>query len=174
MADLLTHVLVPYVVLTVTSWWVEVPRQWVVVAMCGAAIPDLVKAKIVVFGLLDVRSVFGVDLAFAGFNRLGGALLLAAAVAVFFGDRWRRAYAFIAFGGLSSLLVDGLRVYADGRADFYLYPLTWWRPPTPSLYVTSDPRVLGTALTVSIAVFLADRYRRHGRLLPDGEASAAE
>lgn len=174
MADLLTHVLVAYVVLTVASWRVDVPRRWVVVAICGAAMPDLVKAKVVFFDLLGVRSVFGVELAFAGFNRLGGVLLMAGAVAAFFGSRWRRAYAFVAFGGLSSLLVDGLRVYADGRADFYLYPLTWWRPPTPSLYVTSDPRVLVTALTVSVAVFLADRYRRRGRLLPGDEAPETE
>jgi len=173
-ADLLTHVLVPYVVLTVASWRVDVPRRWVVVAMCGAAMPDLVKAKVVFFDLLGVRSVFGVDLAFAGFARLGGVLLLAGAVAVFFGSRWRRAYAYLVAGGLSSLLVDGMRVYADGRADFYLYPFTWWRPPTPSLYITSDPRVLLTALAVSATVFLVDRYRRHSRLLPDSEAPAAE
>jgi len=173
-ADLLTHVLVVYVALTVVSWQVDLPRRWIVVAMGGAAMPDLVKAKMVLFDILGVRSVLGVDIAFAGFNRLGGVLLMAGAIAVFFGSRWRRAYAYLVFGGLSSLLVDGMRVYADGRADFYLYPLTWWRPPTPSLYVTSDPRVLLTALTVSIAVFLADRYRRRGRLLPDSEASATE
>jgi hypothetical protein len=60
-------------------------------------------------------------------------------------------------GGLLSLVVDGLRAYADGHASFWLYPI-WWRPPTPSLYVTSDPRVLGVSLAVVTAVFLADRY----------------
>jgi hypothetical protein len=128
--------------------------------MGGAAMPDLVKAKMVLFDILGVRSVLGVDIAFAGFNRLGGVLLMAGAIAVFFGSRWRRAYAYLTVGGLSSLLVDGLRVYADGRADFYLYPLTWWRPPTPSLYVTSDPRVLALTLTASVVVFLVDHYRR--------------
>ena len=168
MADLLTHVLVVYVVLTVASWRLDaVTDRWVVVAMCGAAMPDLVKARIVFFDLLGVRSVFGVELAFAGFNRLGGVLLMAGAVAVFFGSRWRRAYASLAFGGLSSLLVDGLRVYADGRADFYLYPFTWWRPPTPSLYVTSDPRVLVTALVVAATVFAVDRYQHGAVVAPD-------
>ncbi|WP_415380090.1 hypothetical protein [Halosimplex sp. TS25] len=174
MADLLTHVLIPYVVLTFASWRVDIPQRWIVVAMCGAVMPDLVKARIVVFGVFGFRSVFGVDLAFAGFSRLGGVLLVAGAVAVFFGSRWRQAYAFLVFGGLSSLLVDGLRVYADGHADFYLYPFTWWRPPTPSLYITSDPRVLATVLTVSVTVFFADRYRRRGQLLLDSGASAAE
>ena len=49
MADLLTHVLVPFVLLTPLSWrfrWLT--DRWIVLAMAGAAIPDLVKIGIVV------------------------------------------------------------------------------------------------------------------------------
>jgi hypothetical protein len=60
-------------------------------------------------------------------------------------------------GGLSSLVLDGLRVYVDGSSSFWLYPL-WWRPPTPNLYVTADARVAVVAVAVSIGVFVVDRY----------------
>nr|WP_244209823.1 hypothetical protein [Haloarcula quadrata] len=48
MADLLTHLLAPYILLTVASWRVDwLDQRWVVVGMGGAAIPDLVKVGIV-------------------------------------------------------------------------------------------------------------------------------
>ena len=44
MADLLTHVLVPFVLLTPASWRFDrLSKRWIVLAMAGAAIPDLVK-----------------------------------------------------------------------------------------------------------------------------------
>lgn len=158
MADLLTHVLIPYIVLTIASWrsdWFM--NRWIVIGMAGAAIPDLVKVGIV----LDddvIASLLGIPFSYRPIASLGGMLLIAGAIAVFFEEKCQRAYAFLVFGGLTALVLDGLRVFVDGRAGFWLYPL-WWRPPTPSLYVTSDPRVLVVALFVSAGVFLVDRYR---------------
>jgi hypothetical protein len=157
MADLLTHVLVPYVLLTAASWRVDrLTRRWVVIGMAGAAIPDLVKIEV----LVDERvleSLLGVPFSYAPVSSLGGVLLVAGAIAVFFGRERRQVYALLVFGGLTALLVDGLRVFADGRSGFWLYPL-WWRPPTPSLYISSDARVLVLALLASAGVFLYDRY----------------
>jgi hypothetical protein len=64
---------------------------------------------------------------------------------------------FLVAGGTCSFVVDGLRAYADGYASFWLYPL-WWRPPTPSLYVTSNPRVLAVTITAATRIFVVDRY----------------
>lgn len=156
MADLLTHVLVAYVVLTAASWVTEgVTERWVAVGMGGAAIPDLVKVELLVDDAL-VEGALGIPFAYAPIATLAGVVLLGGAIALLFAER-QRAYAFLLAGGLSALVLDGLRAYADGRAGFWLYPL-WWRPPTPSLYVTSDPRVLGVALAVAAGVFLVDRF----------------
>ena len=47
MADLLTHILVPYVILTVVSWQFDwLTKRWIIIGMAGAAIPDLVKINI--------------------------------------------------------------------------------------------------------------------------------
>lgn len=157
MADLLTHVLVAYVLLTVAGWRFDrLTRPWVVVGMAGAAIPDLVKVGIVVDESV-IEGLLGVPFSYAPISSVAGVLAIAGAIALCFGDRYRRrAFGFLVAGGTLSLFLDGLRAYADGQAGFYLYPI-WWRPPTPSLYVTSDPRVTVVALVVGTAVFLADR-----------------
>ena len=158
MADLLTHVLAVYVLLTVASWWVDVltPR-WIAIGMAGSAIPDLVKVGIVLDDDL-VEGVLGLPFNWAPISTLGGVLLVAAAITLAFDRRyWRRVYAFLVAGGFVSLLLDGMRVYADGQSGAWLYPFTWWYPPTPSLYVTSDPRILVGAIAVAGIVFAIDQ-----------------
>jgi hypothetical protein len=160
MAVLLTHILVPYVILTVAGWqfnWLT--KRWIAIGMAGAAIPDLMKIQI----LLDdnvIESILGIPFSYAPVSSLGGVLLIAGGITVFFETQRRRIFSFLLFGALSSLVVDGLRVFADGRSGFWLYPFSWWRPPTPSLYVTSDVRVLLTAILVSAVVFVVDRSNR--------------
>lgn len=170
MADLLTHVLAVYVVLTVVGWRVDaVTDRWVAVGMGGGAIPDLVKVGIVLDDAV-VESVLGVPFEWAPISTFGGVLLVAGAITLAFDRRyWCRVYGFLVLGGVTSLVLDGLRVYADGQSGPWLYPFTWWYPPTPSLYVTSDPRVLVVAVAVAGAVFTLDR-----RLAPsDHDATAA-
>lgn len=160
MADLLTHVLVAYVLLTVTGWWVDwLGPRWVVVGMGGACIPDLQKVDI----LLDadtVSAVLDIPFTYSVTSTLGGVLLLAGAITLLFERRWwRRVYTLLVTGGVAHVALDGLRVWADGRASQWLFPfLPSYRPPTPSLYVTSDPRVPALALAVSLLVFTVDRY----------------
>jgi hypothetical protein len=158
MADLLSHLLVAYALLTVVSWRIDgLTRKWVVVGTGGAAIPDLVKIGIVL-GADTVEATLGVPFSYAPLSTLGGVLIVAGLITLAFDrEQWRRTYPLVVAGGLSSLLGDGLRAYADGRASTYLYPFTNWRPPTPSLYVSSDPRVLVVAVVVATAVFVLDR-----------------
>ncbi|MDT3434242.1 hypothetical protein [Haloarcula sp. 1CSR25-25] len=161
MADLLTHLLVPYAILTVAGWrvgWLD--RRWVVVGMGGAAIPDLRKVEIVI-DETTVETLLGIPFTYVPFSTLGGVLLVAGAISIAFERRhWGRVYGLVTFGGLTSLLLDGLRVYADGRAGAWLYPFTNWRPPTPSLYVSSDPTVLVVALLAAGTVAVLDRRIR--------------
>lgn len=161
MADLLTHVLVAYVLLTVAGWYVDwLDRRWVVVGMGGACIPDLQKVDI----LLDadaVSAALGIPFTYGVTSTLGGVLLLSGVVTLLFERRWwRRVYGLLVVGGLAHVALDGLRVWADGSASQWLFPvLPSYRPPTPSLYVTSDPLVPVVALAVSLLVFAVDRRR---------------
>lgn len=159
MADLLSHLLVAFALLTIASWRVGwLTRRWVVVGTGGAAIPDLVKVGI----LLDadtVAAALGIPFSYTPLSTLGGVLIVAGLITLAFErDRWRRVYGLVVTGGVLSLVGDGLRAYADGRASAYLYPLSNWRPPTPSLYVSSDPRVLVAAVGLATVVVAVDRY----------------
>jgi hypothetical protein len=161
MADLLTHVLVAYILLTVASWWVDwLGPRWVVIGMGGACIPDLQKVDI----LLDadaVSAALGIPFTYSVTSTLGGVLLLSGAITLLFERRWwRRVYTLLLVGGLAHVALDGLRVWADGRASQWLFPVfPSYRPPTPSLYVTSDPLVPVVAIAVSLFVFAVDRRR---------------
>jgi hypothetical protein len=154
MADLLSTICVAYVLLTVASWrlpWLT--ERWVVLGLAGTAIPDLTRIGL----LIDAGAVeesLGVPFSFGPLGTVGGVFVVSALVTLAFARRhWRRVF---------PLVLDGLRVYADGLAGFYLYPL-WWRPPTPNLFVSADPRVLTVALSAAIAVFLIDRRVGPGR-----------
>jgi hypothetical protein len=157
MADLLTHVLVVYVLLTVASWRIEaITARWITIGMAGAAIPDLIKVQLLLpRGFLT--ELVGIEVSLYPISTLGGVLLIAGAIAVFFERERPTAYAYLVVGGCTSLVVDGLRVFVTGRAGHWLYPFTWWQPPTPSLYVTSDPRVPAIAVAVSLLVLVVDR-----------------
>lgn len=65
----------------------------------------------------------------------------------------RQAFGMLLAGGASHLAVDALKQWAGGVNGAYLYPVTWWRNPTPGWYVSADRWVLG----VVIVVFLVDR-----------------
>jgi hypothetical protein len=156
MADLLTHVLVPFIVLTVLRWRVAIDRRWLPVAMGGAAVPDLGKVGMVADDSM-IEALVGVPFSYGPIGTVAGVLVISAAIAVWFRDDRRRAYGWLVFGGLASLLLDGLRVYADGYASFWLYPV-WWRPPTPGLYVSSDYRVTAVVVLLAVGVVLVDRF----------------
>lgn len=163
MAELLTHVLVVYVVLTIVSWRVDwLDRGWISVAMGGAVLPDLVKLRLVVEPEV-ISSLFGVPFSYRALGTMGGVVVTAGLVTLLFDRRhWRRIYGLLVAGGALSILLDGLRMWADGRASTYLYPfLPTVRPPTPSLYVTADPRVTLLAVALAGLVFAADYARRN-------------
>ena len=164
MADMLTHVLVAYVLLTVVGWRVEwLTERWVVVGMCGAAIPDLNRLALLV-DETRIQAALGVPYSFDALHTLLGVLLIAGAVALLFEPGHRtKAYAVLVAGGVSHLVVDGWRIYADGRAGFLWYPVPW-RSPTPNLYVSADPLVPALAVAVAGFVFALDRGA-HERLL---------
>jgi hypothetical protein len=162
MADLLATVAVTYALVTIAGWavdWLE--PKWAVICVGGSLIPDLQKVDL----LVDADSIsraLGIPFTYSHLGTLGGVLLVAGVITVLFDrERWRRVYGLLVSGGLVHLLLDGMRVYADGQANTWLYPLLpSYRPPTPNLFVTSDPTVTVVALGVALLVFGTDRYLR--------------
>ena len=126
--------------------------------MAGVAIPGLIKIEILIDAGV-VETLLGVPFKNAPISSLGGVLLIAGAITIFFERQRRQIFSFLLFGAFSSLIINGLRVFADDRSGFWLYPFSWWRPPAPSLYITSDVRVLVISLLITVVVFALDRWK---------------
>lgn len=156
MADLLTHVLVPFIVLTALRWQVGFERRWIPVAMGGAAVPDLEKVGIIVDDSM-IEAIVGVPFSYGPIATVAGVIVISGVIALWFDSKRCIVYGWLVLGGFLSLILDGLRGFADGFATYWLYPV-WWRPPTPGLYVSSDYRVTALAIGLAVLTLAIDRY----------------
>lgn len=158
-AEILTHVLVAVALFTVCSWIVDwIDRRWVVVGAVGSIIPDLNRIDLVVDDHA-ISQLFGIPFSWGAIHTLGGVLVLAGIGAVLFGDpkARRRAYGMLVAGGVSHLVLDAVKQWADGVNGAYLYPLSWWRNPTPGWYVSADRWMVLVSVVVVIAVLVVGR-----------------
>ena len=139
MADLLTHVLVAYVLATALSFryeWLTAP--YVTAAMVGAIVSDLSRTSLL---LPDARieAVFGVPWDWFAFHTLGGGLLAIAIGALCTtSEHRRRVFTLLLLGLCSHLLLDALLFKPSGYAAMLLWPLTATHPPAGGLYLSSD------------------------------------
>jgi hypothetical protein len=176
MAELLSHVLLAFAAFTALGWAVDwLDRGWVVVGMVGSLFPDLNRLELLISSH-TIEGVLGIPFGWSGLHTLGGVVALAGAGALCFRSRRERLRAFglLGAGGLSHLVVDGVKAWADGAGGAFLFPVSWWRAPTPGWYVSADRWVLVLAAAVAGTVLLVDRYRRGSAdrgTGPDGRSS---
>ena len=157
MTELLSHVLLAYAMFTAASWRIEwLTKQWVAIGMIGSLLPDLSRIGLFVTDA-TIEATLGVPFGIGAIQALGGVVLFAAIGSLVVADHRRRAFGLLIAGGFSHLLTDGLKVWADGAASAWFYPLSWYRHPTPGLYVSSDPHVVVVVGSVALAVALVDR-----------------
>lgn len=164
MPDWLTHVLVGYALATALSVrydWIG-PR-YVTLAMAGALVPDLAKAKLVVPSDA-VAAALGVPFDWAAFHTLGGSLVVVCIVALWLPATYRRAGLLVlALGASSHHALDLLLTQSSGTTYQFLWPLTEYRAPSVDLYRSSDREPAAFATLAAVAVWYV-RYH----LLPDG------
>lgn len=163
MTDLLTHVLVAAVLLAPLAWWTDrLHVRYVPLGMAGATLPDLAKVNYVV-PRQRVADLFGVPFSWLTFHRLGGVVAVAVAVALLFERGTRRTVVAVLLAGATShLFLDSLIERANGLAPPYLYPATWWYPPSGDLYVSSDVWPAAVAVGAVICLFAVRRYAAAG------------
>ncbi|MFB6301652.1 MAG: metal-dependent hydrolase [Haloferacaceae archaeon] len=161
MTDLLTHVLVAYLLATLVERRTSrLDRRHVPVVMVGALVPDVAKVHLVLGD--PVSAVAGVDASWYALQTVGGVAALVAIGAVLIGpDERRRALGLLAAGAASHMLLDVPVQRADGLSPPYLYPLTWWRVPSLDLYLSSDVWPALVAVAAVAALFIVRRCRRH-------------
>lgn len=155
MADLLTHVLVAFVLATVLSWWLgSISPAMVAAAMVGAVLPDLNRLELVL-PATTVEALLGLPWTWTVLHRLGGTL----AVIVLVGlavhrDQRTMVVGMLVLGAASHYLLDALLWQADGVVAPLGWPLIDWQPAFEGWYRSMDrwPAVVATVLIVAVAV----------------------
>lgn len=140
MPDLLTHALVAYIVAQLLSLRYDwLTRAYVTAAMAGAFIPDIAKIRLLVPNEV-VSSALGVSFAWGAQKTLGAVVLSVIIGAMVVVPRVRRPTALaLGLGAVTHMLSDALLLTATGRSFQLLWPLTRWAPPTPGLYLSTEP-----------------------------------
>lgn len=161
MADLLTHILVGFVLATILSWrygWITPPM--VVAAMAGAASPDLNRIELIIPAHI-IESLVGIPWSWWPLHTFGGLVLVTVVVALLVPGKIRRPVLLLfVLGALSHHALDLLLLKPSGRSYAVLWPLTQYHPPMPGFYLSSDRWPAALMVIVSTGVFLIDRRFR--------------
>lgn len=159
MPDLLAHALLAYTIGLLLSWrygWIT--AQYRTVCMAGAFIPDLSKVELLVPDEW-VEQVLGVPFEWFGLHT-GGAVLLSilVGVTVVSEPERKRVFALLAVGAGSHLVADGFLRTVTGYSYPIFWPITRYQPPTPGLYLSTDPTPTIIAILLALAAWVMTRY----------------
>lgn len=161
MPELLAHALVAYAVARVASLrWRWLTRPYVTAAMAGAFIPDIMKVRLLLSSG-EVSRLLGVPFAWEGLQTLGAAVLFVLVGSMLVAPRVRRpATLALGLGAATHLLADALLRFPSGRAHPVAWPLTRWHPPSPGLFLSTEPH--GTVAAAALAAAAWAVLRRWG------------
>jgi hypothetical protein len=127
--------------------------------MTGAFIPDLMKIRLVLDEQI-VAALLGVPFDWFALHTLGGAVVsLLVGVVLVAADERRRVAGLLGLGAGSHLLADALLLTPSGRSYPIVWPLSRINPPTPGLYLSTDPEPMVVAAAVAAVVFAVSRLR---------------
>lgn len=171
MPDILTHVLVGYVLGTLLSFRLRwLTPQYVSVAMLGTLVPDLTKIKLLVPSG-QVEGLLGIPFDWFAIHTLGGGLVAVAIGALCTTNQHRRrVLGLLLLGASSHLFLDALLINASGHSYAVFFPFSAVHPPTPGLFLSTDrwPAVVSGLLAVTVWWL---RYRSpfeiYNRIHPD-------
>ena len=158
MPDLLAHALIAYTLGRLLSWRIDwLTPGYITVVMAGAFIPDLTKIDLLVPSGA-IHQLLGVPFDWGALHTAGGALIAIAIGVVVVTPRERVRVGFLLVLGVAShLLADALLINPSGRSYAILWPLTRWHPPTPGLYLSTEPTPTIVAAIFALGVYLATR-----------------
>lgn len=169
MADVLTHVLVGYVVgvcLALRYDWVK--THHVTLVMIGALSPDFVKLNLLVADEV-VATLLGLPFSWSPLHTLGGTVLVILLGSLLLAPEHRnRAIVLLAIGAASHHALDVALLTVTGHSYAVFWPLTAYRPPSGGLYLSSDRLPALVAGLAATAAWLV-RRRLDSPPTPAGE-----
>lgn len=161
MPDLLAHAFIAYALAGILSWRYDwLTPTYMTVVMAGAFIPDLAKIELLI-PYRTVQHLLGVPFSWFALHTAGGVAIAIAIGVVVVAPRERlRIGLLLSLGAISHLLADGLLQNPSGRSYAIIWPLSQWHPPTPGLYLSTQPEPTIITGLVAGAVWFGSRFRR--------------
>jgi hypothetical protein len=137
--DVLTHVLVGYVVGTLlTIRYERLRRAHVTLVMIGALSPDFAKIDLL-FPDEFVSYLLGIPFSWAPLHLLGGTIVVTLFGALLFAPEYRRdVVVLVAIGAASHHVLDLGLMTSTGYSYAAFWPLTEYRLPAGGLYLSTD------------------------------------
>lgn len=168
--DVLTHVLVGYIVGTLLSIRYErLRRAHVTLVMVGALSPDFAKIDLA-FPDEFVGYLLGVPFAWSPLHTLGGTIVVTGLLSLLFAPEYRRdVIALVAVGAATHHVLDLGLMTPTGYSYAAFWPFAEFRPPAGGLYLSTDR---WPALVAGLGALLVSALERRAGERP-GEASAS-
>ncbi|WP_425498649.1 metal-dependent hydrolase [Haloplanus salilacus] len=155
MPDLLTHILIAYVLGTLVNNKTDLLNgRHVPVLMIGGALPDLSKLYLIVESDV-IEQAFSVPFSWGGAHTFGVTLLLSLAGTQLFHRKERYpVFVSLSIGFVLHFILDSFVIRADGQVPPYLFPVSWWQYPSGNLYLSSTfwPSLLSILLATIVFV----------------------
>lgn len=159
MADLLTHVLVAYILATSCSirWdWISPPL--VTVTMIGAAVPDLNRLSLLVPDGTVVQ-LLDVPFSWLGLHTIGGSLGVVFLGAALTRREYRtQVFLLLALGVASHILLDAFLYSVSDETRLMFWPLVPDELSFPGFYLSTD-RWPAVVSAITAAAVWSIRYR---------------
>ena len=137
--DVLTHVLVGYVIGTLLSIrYARLRRAHVTLVMIGALSPDFTKIDLVFPDEL-VSYLLDIPFSWAPLHLLGGTIVVTLFASLLFAPEYRRdVVVLVAIGAASHHVLDLGLMTSTGYSYAAFWPLTEYRLPAGGLYLSTD------------------------------------
>ena len=137
--DVLTHVLVGYVIGTLLSIrYARLRRAHVTLVMIGALSPDFTKIDLVFPDEL-VSYLLDIPFSWAPLHLLGGTIVVTLFASLLFAPEYRRdVVMLVAIGAASHHILDLGLMTSTGYSYAAFWPLTEYRLPAGGLYLSTD------------------------------------
>ena len=158
MTELLTHVLVGFILGTVLSFrfdWVE--RQFVTVVMVGAVLPDLWQIGLVVPSE-TVQEALGLPFYWFVLHTPFGTILSVSIVTLVVDGPYRkRVFGLLLAGAASHFVLDSLLINPSIFSSVLFWPVATELLPLPMVIVSSDRWPAALALCAAVVVWVVQR-----------------
>ncbi|WGI17682.1 metal-dependent hydrolase [Methanonatronarchaeum sp. AMET-Sl] len=154
MADLLTHVLIIYIILKIMSMKTNyIKKEHIPIGMIGAILPDLSRIQHII-PPEHIQQLLGTPYSWWGLHTLIGTTITALLITYLFDKKHRKKiFTLLIIGAISHLILDYYLLKPTPSQYWGFYPLIIDRP-TNMLYLSTDitPAIITTTTAITIKI----------------------